>query len=600
MTTTEATKDERHPQAHAETPDFRSAVGPASSLERIKLLQRAVGNQAVGTLLRSHLEPNDRDGERHQDGSQVERHESEGPQPLDDSTRGWMERAFDHNFGDVRVHTDDSAARSARAHNAAAYTIDRNVVFDAGRYDPASTEGKALIAHELAHVVQQSRHSISSTNPNRSLEAEAAGAAHSALSGGRVAINRSAPAGTVQCQSAGTSATAKPNWKSGDIVLNNDARADVMERGALFSGGDQAHVNVSNRGRLAYDQDHTMPEDPFRWLRFKEIVDTGHARISAVNSSTKFNIREVVGGKTNKVPRSLDEIKILVKDLSVTGITLVREKAHRAIRAKEIAARAPAPGKAPAGSAGSGTAPAAAPAAPPAPPLETFSDDDAHDQIFYDVSERSALAHEFFGHLWLAARGVPFLHPAVASEEALMGTLSARHGITDPFGRTFTGTVRSYISQFIEARSAETRNVQKPGQKQPTQVTVPRSPTEQVSKQQFADAVIAFGAAAGKGGLGKQGNKLQFSAEVAQQWRLMSDNYALLDKAAQKSVSTALAADFRMWTKDQQDAFRILLQDTQARKGFSGDALANDTEKLVGTAANPSMFQQTPALELSK
>jgi hypothetical protein len=76
-------------------------------------------------------------------------------QPLDDGTRGFMESRFGHSFQDVRVHTDDSAAESAKTVDALAYTVDRNIVFARGQYDPTSSSGKHLLAHELTHVMQQ-------------------------------------------------------------------------------------------------------------------------------------------------------------------------------------------------------------------------------------------------------------------------------------------------------------------------------------------------------------------------------------------------------------------------------------------------------------
>ncbi len=76
--------------------------------------------------------------------------------PLEGSTRNYMESRFQTDFSGVRIHTDDHASRSARAVNALAYTVGRNVVFGAGQYQPASSGGMRLLAHELAHVVQQS------------------------------------------------------------------------------------------------------------------------------------------------------------------------------------------------------------------------------------------------------------------------------------------------------------------------------------------------------------------------------------------------------------------------------------------------------------
>jgi len=76
-------------------------------------------------------------------------------QALDASTRSFMEPRFGHDFSGVRVHTDARAAQSARAVNALAYTVGRDVVFGAGLYIPGTMGGKRLLAHELTHVVQQ-------------------------------------------------------------------------------------------------------------------------------------------------------------------------------------------------------------------------------------------------------------------------------------------------------------------------------------------------------------------------------------------------------------------------------------------------------------
>ena len=60
-----------------------------------------------------------------------------------------------YDFGQVRVHTDARAAESARALGAEAFTFGRDIVFGAGRYQPSTGAGRHLLAHELAHYVQQ-------------------------------------------------------------------------------------------------------------------------------------------------------------------------------------------------------------------------------------------------------------------------------------------------------------------------------------------------------------------------------------------------------------------------------------------------------------
>jgi len=76
-------------------------------------------------------------------------------QPLDHAARSWMEPKFGHDFSGVRVHTNSQAAESANSVRARAYTFGNNIVFGTGQYFPAAAVGRQLLAHELAHVVQQ-------------------------------------------------------------------------------------------------------------------------------------------------------------------------------------------------------------------------------------------------------------------------------------------------------------------------------------------------------------------------------------------------------------------------------------------------------------
>lgn len=75
--------------------------------------------------------------------------------PLPSSARAFFEPRFGMDFRDVRVHTGSQAAELARAVNARAFTIGEDVVFARGEYRPESATGKALLAHELAHTIQQ-------------------------------------------------------------------------------------------------------------------------------------------------------------------------------------------------------------------------------------------------------------------------------------------------------------------------------------------------------------------------------------------------------------------------------------------------------------
>lgn len=75
--------------------------------------------------------------------------------PLDKVTRDFFEPRFGHGFSRVRLHTDPQAAESARTVNSLAYTLGNHIVLGSGHYSPQTTSTKRLVAHELAHVVQQ-------------------------------------------------------------------------------------------------------------------------------------------------------------------------------------------------------------------------------------------------------------------------------------------------------------------------------------------------------------------------------------------------------------------------------------------------------------
>lgn len=79
----------------------------------------------------------------------------QGGRPLDAATRAYFEPRFGADFSTVRIHTDTHAAESAAAVNALAYTVGRDMVFNSGQYAPHRDSGRRLLAHELAHVVQQ-------------------------------------------------------------------------------------------------------------------------------------------------------------------------------------------------------------------------------------------------------------------------------------------------------------------------------------------------------------------------------------------------------------------------------------------------------------
>lgn len=123
----------------AATAGRADVLGPAGLLG----LQRAVGNAGVTSMVEEERSP------------VLDVVGSGGGAPLDKDTRTDMESRLGQDFSDVRVHTDSRAHDSAKAVNAHAYTVGSNIVFQRDTYDPSSTDGRTMLAHELTHVVQQ-------------------------------------------------------------------------------------------------------------------------------------------------------------------------------------------------------------------------------------------------------------------------------------------------------------------------------------------------------------------------------------------------------------------------------------------------------------
>lgn len=100
-----------------------------------------------------------------------------------------MEVRFGKDFSRVRVHTDGRAAQSARAVNALAYTVGEHIIFGSGRYAPLTHMGQRLTAHELAHVVQQTRGGTGAVSPAQADHLErGAHAAAAAIDGGAAPV----------------------------------------------------------------------------------------------------------------------------------------------------------------------------------------------------------------------------------------------------------------------------------------------------------------------------------------------------------------------------------------------------------------------------
>jgi hypothetical protein len=157
-------------------------------------IHHTVGNRAFTGLMTG--EP---PGQAHADLSSAGATSAGWGEPLDPSTRILMEQRFAADFSQVLVHADAAAARRASGAGAAAMTQGRDIYFGAGNYRPDAPWGRRLLAHELAHVIQQLPAGPTDQRSAATLERQASSAADApALGGASSVVPGTAPAGAAQ------------------------------------------------------------------------------------------------------------------------------------------------------------------------------------------------------------------------------------------------------------------------------------------------------------------------------------------------------------------------------------------------------------------
>jgi hypothetical protein len=161
-------------------------TGDGGKVSPLTSLQQTVGNRAVQRLI----------AQRSGDGAFALDDETAGAisrergggKSLDPGVQEGMGQSMGHDFGGVRVHTSPEADALSRQLHARAFTTGQDIFFREGTYNPASSDGQKLIAHELTHVVQQSGGGTGASlgrmtvhGPNDSFEQEADSVADKAV-----------------------------------------------------------------------------------------------------------------------------------------------------------------------------------------------------------------------------------------------------------------------------------------------------------------------------------------------------------------------------------------------------------------------------------
>lgn len=161
-----------------------------------------------------------------------------GGRPLDRAARRFFEPRFAYDFSGVRIHTGGPANAAARAVDASAYTLGSDIVFAPGMYSPGSPAGDRLLAHELAHVVQQDTGAINRKKLHRA----------PAITGGKIDVTKScdgkapAPKGPAAQDASGLE--IKPSKNGGPcaclLVVHNKERnarktAELMHENCSYN-----------------------------------------------------------------------------------------------------------------------------------------------------------------------------------------------------------------------------------------------------------------------------------------------------------------------------------------------------------------------------
>jgi len=173
---------------------------------------------------------------------------------LDDSIQQAIEERMGDNLGDVRIHTGPQAAKACEDINARAFTVGNHVAFNTGEYDPESPEGQHVLAHELAHVRQQTGGAVSMLpdkgefriDPDERLEREAERTAERVMNGGALGVSKMRKADVhVQRLSAdeyieGHSIEGMIEASASESDLSSDEVESIVEnykeRGTVHSG----------------------------------------------------------------------------------------------------------------------------------------------------------------------------------------------------------------------------------------------------------------------------------------------------------------------------------------------------------------------------
>lgn len=183
----ETRQDKRQPHNVVESLGYSAAYGGGTFTSPAERLASNIGNQNFNAVVARMA-----DGEGITAGGRIHPDveaaiaASRGTgQSLHSDLAATLSSSYGDPLNDVSVHTGPSADSLARAVSARAFTVGSDIFFASGEYNPATPSGQELIAHEVAHVVQQrgapDSGPLTVTTPGDAMEREAESAAREAF-----------------------------------------------------------------------------------------------------------------------------------------------------------------------------------------------------------------------------------------------------------------------------------------------------------------------------------------------------------------------------------------------------------------------------------
>lgn len=278
--------------------------------------------------------------------------------PLPEAVRTDMEQRFNHDFSRVRIQTTGPGPARASASDAAAYTMGADIVFAPGNYAPASPQGRQLLAHELAHVVQQSRGRVAhygaeyhqATASEQLAVGNADLAEHQAVAAGRAfaadlaipAVN-AVPGPVVQCAHAIGRGTSEPGSHESAAELVIETVVEELLKTAVEKGLPLAKILViaqelSKAFADGIGETLRQVNDKLSARYERDIVSSGGGSIGEITEQEHESLKDIrrwMAHSVNEFPGIVmggmkvaagKALEILVRELTIAALEKPMEK----------------------------------------------------------------------------------------------------------------------------------------------------------------------------------------------------------------------------------------------------------------------------------